>query len=310
MGKTEKYAVALVEQPIVTRMPSFCRTETRLAVSAAVLAAVLLGSPATHAQTPAAGDDELRAQSKALWKRASQKYTLAKWDEAIGLFEEAYEVWPYAKILFNLCQAHRQKKSYERAIFFCRAYLRADGDVDGRAQVSELIDEMEHLAAKQDEISEKPPEGIQTPPDDEHGDPSSSVTAPIPARVVDPTVDGEREREHVSARAPTARRWYHDGWGWGFAGTGGVTAMVGAALLLDARGIDDDADDELDQVERVRLRDRADSRRRAGYVATSVGVGLLVAGVIKLALHTEAGDGAGITGVALGPSWIALGGRF
>jgi hypothetical protein len=41
-----------------------------------------------------------------------------------------------------------------------------------------------------------------------------------------------------------------------------------------------------------------------------VGVGLLVAGVIKLALHREAGDGAGITGVAFGPSWIALGGRF
>ena len=67
-------------------------------------------------------------------------------------------------------------------------------------------------------------------------------------------------------------------------GAGVVGAGIGVGLLLDASRLNDDANKNPDQRERVRQYDRADTRHLAGALTSIGGAGLLVAGVIKLAV--------------------------
>lgn len=278
------------------------RVTSSIATAAIVCA---LCVPTRTAGAQAANEDEQREQSRALWKRGAQKYELAKWEEAITLFEEAYDVWPFPEILFNLCQAHRQNKNYERAIFFCRAYLRHKPDAEDRDLVVELVDEMMGLMAQDKEVRDRPPEGVAPPPEPE----------PMLDSRADDTADeeplaGAELVLHDEPRAIARESWHQDWWAWALSAGGGLGVAIGIGLLVDADGIDAAAERESDQIERVRLRERADDRRGAGYAVTSVGVGVLAAGVIKLILHDNSSDDAALGGVALGPGWIGIRGRF
>lgn len=131
----------------------------------ALIMAVFLLLCALSTSAHAEDDPEGRQQrAKTMWEEGVRRYDLGKFDEAIELFLRAYETWPYEPILFNLCQAHRQKADYKKASFYCRAFLRNSPNASNRDIVEELILEMDQRLEEQEATNEKPPEGVERPP--------------------------------------------------------------------------------------------------------------------------------------------------
>src|SRR5262249_27654546 len=59
-----------------------------------------------------------------VWQEGMRLYEVGDWSAAVQKFEEAYRINPAPNILFNLGQAHRKLKDYEKALFYFRTYLR------------------------------------------------------------------------------------------------------------------------------------------------------------------------------------------
>jgi tetratricopeptide (TPR) repeat protein len=60
-------------------------------------------------------ESERKGRALALIKEGRNRYDLGKLDEAIKLFEQAYEVYPYPEALYNLAQSWRQKGQPEES---------------------------------------------------------------------------------------------------------------------------------------------------------------------------------------------------
>ena len=131
-------------------------------------------------------------------------------------------------------------------------------------------------------------------------DPTVSVGGDVP--IVDkPVADDGYER------VP----WFKDTWGWVLTGTGVAVAGVGIGLLVNASGLDDDADAETDEVKRNDLRDRADSRRTMGSILAPVGAAVALVGIVKLAWpNRQRTSNRESTHVAVGMNWVGLEGSF
>jgi tetratricopeptide (TPR) repeat protein len=241
----------------------------------AVLVLVLLLGAVAHAD-----EEPEKARGKAIWNEGVTLYNLGEFDEAIKKFEDAYRVYANPNILFNLGQAHRQKKDYDAAIFNFRAYLRLKPQATNRGVVEELITELEGLIAAQQQSGQKPPVNVEQPP----------PPAPPPAPPVEP------------------RRWYEDQIGWGLAGVGLVAAGVGVALLVHGGSQASDAQATTDQQQAIDLNESARSSRRIGGIVAGVGAALIAGGVVKMVLYER--DGGPRVAVAVAPGGIGLAGRF
>jgi tetratricopeptide (TPR) repeat protein len=227
---------------------------------------------------PALADDGAAARktrATALWDEGASKYDAGRFDEAIVLFEQAYEVWPYPEILFNLCQAWRQKEDHKKARFYCRSYLRNRPDAPNAADVGALVDELDRLIEAKERNARQPPRGVARP-----GDPS--------------------------AAPPATEAWYADRWGWIAAGAGAAGVAAGVALVFSAAELRDDAARAATEFDRRRLRVAADDRELAGLVAGAAGLVALGAGVVLLIRN----PGRDRVAVAVGPGWIRLRGSF
>jgi tetratricopeptide (TPR) repeat protein len=255
-------------------------------VRVALLACLL----ALGAGTPEARADDRKERALALWKEGVARYDLGRFDQAIDLFEKAYEVHPYPEILFNLGQAHRQKKGYERAIFFFRAYLRNKPRAENRQEVAELIAEMEQLLEAQRSAGERPPEGVEDPP----------RGAVAPAAAVTPAP------QPPPPEPPPARG---DGLEWGLTVGGGVVAAGGVGALLHGAGLRRDADRALDQSDAEALRGRADLWQIGGVVGVAAGAGLAIAGVLRFGSGDRPAAGASAR-LELEGNWVFLRGEF
>src|SRR5262245_25208706 len=147
-----------------------------------VLCMLLVGAVA-RAEGPSEGDkargpsEAEKARGKAIWSEGITRYDLGDFDDAIRKFEEAYRSWPNPNILFNLGQANRQRKAYERAVFYFHAYLRNKPEAANRAVVEQLIKELDVLIAAQKASGERPPQDVQGPVATA---PSTAPAAPSP----------------------------------------------------------------------------------------------------------------------------------
>ena len=131
-------------------------------------------------------------------------------------------------------------------------------------------------------------------------DPTVSVGGDVP-------IVGKTGPEDGYERAP----WFKDTWGWVLTGTGVAVAGVGIGLLVNASGLDDDADAENDEVKRNDLRDRADSRRTMGSIVVPVGAAVALVGIVKLAWpNRQRTSNRESTHVAVGMNWVGLEGSF
>jgi tetratricopeptide (TPR) repeat protein len=234
-------------------------------VAAAAACLVVVSGVAHGAET----EVDRKRRAKAFVEEANSKYDLGKYDEAIGLYEQAYQIWPYPETLFNLCQAYRQKKDLEKAVFYCKSYLRNDPGTEKRETVEARIEEMEAALGAAKATIEKPPKDVEPA-----GTPSRAAPAAVaPAPAVD--------RPHVAA-------WYRDPVGWILVGGGVALLGTSGALFASASGLRDDGDASLTPDGQADAYERADARTLFADVTLGAGAAALAAGVVKLWLHDEA----------------------
>jgi tetratricopeptide (TPR) repeat protein len=153
-----------------------------------LLALLLL---AVAVRTAAADDSAATKAARRHFERGEKLYALTRFSEALDEYQKAFEARPLPDFLFNIGQCYRNLGDYDSAIFSYRKYLTAAPDAPNRAQVEQLIEE---LQAKKDQ-SDTRRLGLQPRP------------GPAPAA-------------HLEADRPIYKTW----WFWT-----GVTVVVGAA---------------------------------------------------------------------------------
>ncbi|HUS68523.1 MAG TPA: hypothetical protein VMZ28_28505, partial [Kofleriaceae bacterium] len=144
-----------------------------------------------------------RAQAKKHAVRAAQDYQAGRYLPALEGYTHAYDLSPLPEVLFNIGQCHFQLSSWERAIFFYRAYLHDRPDAANRALVEQLIAEAEFERDRSE----------------------AARAMPLPAE------PARREAELEAAnRPPVYRRW----WFWAAVGTAAVAGSAALYFMEDA----------------------------------------------------------------------------
>jgi tetratricopeptide (TPR) repeat protein len=214
--------------------------------------------------TPAWADDPLAKPKNATAQQrlaaGNKLYRVREFEKAVEEYKAGALVEDVPVFHYNLGQCFRQLGRYEDAIWHYERFIERGqptgpmrGAVD--AFLTQMRSELEKKAMSQRPIDPAPePKPVPDPP--------KTTTIRIP---------GEP--------------WHKDRLGWGLGAAGVVSIGVSSWLLISANGLDDDSNKQATQAERQDLRDRASSRRTIGAIVGIGGAGLLVGGIIKLALR-------------------------
>jgi tetratricopeptide (TPR) repeat protein len=228
---------------------------TLLARAAMVLIAVLAASSA-HAEDSFV--KPTNAEARAHLAAGNRHYRLREFDKAVEEYKAGALKEDVPVFYYNLGQCYRQLGRPEDAIWHYQRFLdrgqptgQVKDAVDGF--IKELKDDLMTKALKPKPPEPKPP--VPTPP-------PSTVT------VVD-----------------RAEPWYRDGFAWGLTGTGVVASGVALGFVIDAHGLDKDANSETRQEASRDLHARASERRLVGGIIGIVGGAALITGVVKLIIH-------------------------
>jgi tetratricopeptide (TPR) repeat protein len=120
---------------------------TRPRGSLALLLAVLaLGLTARVA----AADDAATRTAKRHFERGQKLYALTKFRDALDEYQQAYDARPIPDFLFNIGQCYRNLGDYDAAIFSYKKYLAATPDAANRAQVEQLIEDLQTKKDQED----------------------------------------------------------------------------------------------------------------------------------------------------------------
>lgn len=288
-----------------------CDAEAKAAVKAG-RDARLVGPKGTDA---GARMDEGNARYAEALKRsrvvATQDTAAPEFLAAIDAYVAAEMLEPSPLGLYNLAQTYRAMGDYTKAIAQYRKFLET---VKPGRPLRRLVDcHITSMSAELDRAASKaPPTG---PESTSPGNPTEPTgTSATPMTTATPTVATTTTTQPLDLQldtAPGREPWQADTLGWTIGGTGLAIAAVGGYLLLDARSMRAEAEDEPREDVRIDLRERADGRQTWGTITTITGGALLVGGIVKLALHPDAPrrptSGASLT---ITPGGLAIGGRF
>ena len=138
---------------------------------ALVVVVLLTGTALAQAQTT---DARATAQARRMYDLGITHYDLGEYKQALTAFEDAYRAKRDAALLFNIAQCQRQLAHYEDAARSYRAFLRNSPDAPNRAEVKNLIEQMD--AAAQQQRASAPPTGTQPM--------GSASRPPVPAAIL------------------------------------------------------------------------------------------------------------------------------
>jgi tetratricopeptide (TPR) repeat protein len=119
-----------------------------------------LAACAATAHAASSDDEEARVH----YERGQAKYNIADFDAAIDEFKQSYELSKAPRLLFNIAQAYRLKKDWERALYFYNTYLRNDPKAPNREDVETRIDEMKEKLESENHAPPPTPLPPPTPP--------------------------------------------------------------------------------------------------------------------------------------------------
>jgi len=211
--------------------------------------------------------------ARAHLEQGNRLYRILEYDKAIEEYKAGAAIEGHEIFYYNLAQAYRMTLRYAEAIPLYEQWLaRAQPSGALRAAVEKHIESMR--AELQKQASRRLPLGPA--PDEPQADDKSM-----------PTTETGRVDEDDGHGDLLADPWYADATGWIVAGTGTVSLGVGLGFLVSASNLQSDADAEDRQLVRQELRDRAEDRTIAGAIVGSVGIALLSAGIIKLAITDQ-----------------------
>ena len=168
-----------------------------------------------------ARDDEATTRAKVLFADGTTQYNLARFEEALGKFQDAYLAKAEPGLLINIGQCYRMLGNHKQAVYSYRRFLDgAPPDHPMRTAITELV-------ASEEEVIKKGNEAALPPIAVKHAEPvAPTIIAPAPvAPSAIPTVKKE-VASHVALKAsstPVYKKW------WLWAVVGGVVA-VGAGV--------------------------------------------------------------------------------
>lgn len=215
--------------------------------------------------------------------RATKLYNVRSFAEAAdeykaGALEEPAPVFDY-----NLGQCYRQLGRYQDAIWHYERFVRSSPETPIRNEIVATF-----LAQMRAELESR---ARTAPPTD----PASGAPPPIAAA----------PPNAAATRVATAH-WYDDRAGWALV-AGGVIALAGSGTLFaSAAQLTDDANHTAAQRAAAELHDRAEIRAQVGVALGVAGIGLALAGGIKL--WSTPGDSR--ASIALSPAGVSVIGRF
>ncbi len=240
------------------------QTALRLLVrgfAVACVFAVTLVTSTAHAEDPSMAKPTKAAARERL-TAGNKLYRIREFEKAAEEYKAGVVIEDAPVFYYNLGQCYRQLDRYEDAIWHYERFIergKPAGEV--RAAVDAFVSQLKM------ELQRK---AVVPPPVEPPADAKKPSEPPRPPTVVTVRIPGEP--------------WYRDRLGWGLAGAGVVAVGVGSWFLIDAKGIEADANALAAQSERERLRDRASGRRLTGSIIGGVGLAVLVTGIIKLAM--------------------------
>lgn len=167
-------------------------------------AAARKGGPAAEVATP--------AKARELRDKGIVALNLGRYEDAVVLLEEAYELSRETSILFDLVQAHRLNGNPERALVLCASFLRTRPNLTSRNReeiektVAELgiIVEQIRLEGK----GARPVRAASTKTAAKEAEPAvkSAVIEPRAAAKVEPVAATDSEAEEEAAQEKQAKR--------------------------------------------------------------------------------------------------------
>jgi tetratricopeptide (TPR) repeat protein len=114
----------------------------------------------------AAADDASTSAARRHFERGEKLYALTRFSEALDEYQKAFDARPIPDFLFNIGQCYRNLGDYDSAIFSYRKYLTAAPDAPNRAQVEQLIAELQTRKDQNDthRLGLSPPRPAEPPP--------------------------------------------------------------------------------------------------------------------------------------------------
>jgi hypothetical protein len=200
-------------------------------------------------------------------------YNVRSFDEAVAEYKAGALVESAPVFDYNLGQCYRLTGKYQEAIWHYERFL-ARGKPEGK-----LLDSVtDFLSQMRSELDKKAM--TQTP------------TEPAPTQApVSPV-----QLSHTQPATQPSEYWYADKLGWAITAAGVASTAVGAGFLLNGANLSDQADGNPSQQERNALYSKSSTRNVLGIVFGVGGAGLLVTGVVKLAIHSDQPSrGVGLT---------------
>jgi tetratricopeptide (TPR) repeat protein len=245
------------------------------------------------------------ADARSHLELGNKLYNVRSFDEAIVEYKAGALIEPAPVFDYNLGQCYRFLGKYEDSIWHYERFL-ARGKPEGKALdavhdfIAQMRSELDKKAMTQKPTDAAP--GASQPPTD--AAPSAAPSASQPDR---PSQSPPLPEQAVGVRTEA---WYRDGFGWGLTGAGVVGLAVGGGFLASASSLRADANATKIQGEYNRLRDKANTRDLLGAVIGIGGAGVLVTGIIKLAIHSEGPDRVAEWNVSASGDGFIVFGRF
>ena len=226
--------------------------------------------------------------------QATKLYNVRSFEEAAdeykaGALIEAAPVFDY-----NLGQCYRQLHRYEDAIWHYQRFVSQSPETPEHVEASQKF-----IAQMRAELDHK---AMTEPPVDDGTATHARVDTPAQQSVAPAPLP-------ITTR-PSVEPWYDDGLGWGLAGVGLVSVGISAALLFDSSSLNDDANHATTQTDANGLHDTANTRALLGTVLGIGGVGLLVTGVLKLAIHPSGSNLTAAWNVGVVGNGVVVSGTF
>jgi len=230
--------------------------------------------------------------------RAAKLFATQSFELAVAEYKTSALIEPAPVTDLNLGQCYRilgeraedaaaRKRNFERALWHYERFVKSSPETP-------LL--VEQVGAVMTTIRDSLAKMAPTDP------PPSSPTQPIESPRV----------QIVDRPPPSPSHWYQDGVGWGLAGSGVAAVGIAGGLFVSAASLRDQVNETPDQQEQNALNDKADTRSLIGTTLAIVGGGLLVSGVIKLAIHSNTTDEQELTSWSVGvsPTGLVVFGAF
>lgn len=202
----------------------------------------------------AAPEPTARQRALDLFEESVGPYREGRFDEAIRLLEQAYELFPEPVLLYNLARAYEGKGELATAADKYEQYLRLEPTASDRGAIEQRVLNLRRVLARR-RVSQRSP---------------------------DP---GPRQASSPNARPEAGGRWLP----WALVVTGGAVSASGGVLGLLARQKESDARSATNHRDASASWDEAENRATLANIAFVAGGALIVGGSVWLVL-SRSGD--------------------